>query len=272
MPRDRLARALHMQKQRHEKNRRVHFAQQAKDSKEAAVKYTNNLRASLLKPKETSISINNSSTSLNTNIHTNIKVENPPAPPQQSPTLNNNRRKRKRDEERNLALKQYRKTYLGINSELSADQRIGKFVASETFPPLGQVQQDKEPPTPTELRTTGFGQTSINHSFNQEASFETTLLCIVKSGFLDEESKKELGETHPLIEHLIKMIKELAAVDFSSLRTYNTEWATQKETPKERVRLLLACLLHYDGRVGDVMRYLGGNYTAEYRDINNRIE
>ena len=38
------------------------------------------------------------------------------------------------------------------------------------------------------------------------------------------------------------------------------------------MKLFLACLFHYDLNVGDVMRFVGNNYTGEYRNVAERIE
>ena len=35
----------------------------------------------------------------------------------------------------------------------------------------------------------------------------------------------------------------------------------------QRVKLFTACLIHFDGNVGDVICYVGGNYTAEYKNV-----
>ena len=122
------------------------------------------------------------------------------------------------------------------------------------------------------LRTTGFGRLSKRHNFRQEACFETTVLCLFKSEYLDDKSHRAVCDTHPLISHLSKMITQLKSFDFGSLREYNKNWATQTEIPKHKSITTLACLLHYDGRVSDVMRFSSNNYTAEYRTIRERIK
>ena len=68
------------------------------------------------------------------------------------------------------------------------------------------------------------------------------------------------------------MITQLKSFDFGSLREYNKNWASQTEIPKHKSITTLACLLHYDGRVSDVMRFSSNNYTAEYRTIRERIK
>ena len=71
---------------------------------------------------------------------------------------NNSRRKRNRAENKNIELEEFRRKYLGIDPELSVDQRVGKLTNTKTThksPP--EPPQQAAPPTATELRTTGFG-------------------------------------------------------------------------------------------------------------------
>ena len=139
--------------------------------------------------------------------------------------------------------------------------------------PQGTVHHHKHTwPTPTELRTTGFGRLSKRHNFRQEACFETIVLSLFKSEYLDKASLQTVYGSHQLIAHLDKMRKKLENHDFGSLREYNENWSTQTDIPKHKSITTLACLLHYDGRVSDVMRYSSNNYTAEYRNMKQRIK
>ena len=89
---------------------------------------------------------------------------------------------------------------------------------------------------------------------------------------LCRNSEIALRGTQPLIDHLAKMLTTLKHHDFMCLRQYNKNWAAQQEIPQERVINFLACLLHYNGRVGDVIRFASNNYTAEHRNIPERIK
>ena len=46
----------------------------------------------------------------------------------------------------------------------------------------------------------------------------------------------------------------------------------QTHIPLTKKMYFLSCLLHYDMRVANVMRYVGHNYTRAYRNILNRVE
>ena len=186
------------------------------------------------------------------------------------------RSKRKATRERNPLLQDFKRTRLGIDTSLTPDQHIGKS------PPQGQPVQCQSPPpvhlpttiwpSATKLRSSGFGRPSKRHNFRQTACFETTFICLFKSKFLDESSLLTLCSLHPLIHHLCAMIERLKTHDFSVLATYNLSWSSQQEIPKNKAITTLAALLHYDGRVSDVMRFAGNNYTGEYRNIKKRIK
>ena len=77
---------------------------------------------------------------------------------------------------------------------------------------------------------------------------------------------------HPLIRHLAKMIKGYARVDFRPLRNIDTNYQSQKEIPRDKVKMFMACLFHYNFSVANVYRYAGNNYTASYCDVAGSIE
>ena len=150
-----------------------------------------------------------------------------------------------------------------IPSEKSNEERV-----------LVQGYEASTPPTAAKLQSKGYGKPSKNHSFTQEASFETVLFQVLKVGsrYLTKEDQLSLCGTHPLINHLHQMIGYYSKVDFSKLREYDPNYATQKEIPSARIEMFMACLFFYDLRVANVMRYVGNNYTAEYRNVTKMIE
>jgi len=129
-------------------------------------------------------------------------------------------------------------------------------------------------PTVSELLSKGFGKPSKDHSFTQEASFETVVFQVLKvgSGYLDDTDRLNLRLAHPLLSHLDKMIIAYKSVDFSKLREYNLDYASQQEIPRDRVQMFMACLFHYDLSVANVMRYIGNNYTGGYRTVEQMVD
>ena len=113
----------------------------------------------------------------------------------------------------------------------------------------------------------GFGQPSKQHSFTQTAAFETVTFHILKNSYLDQKAEATLRASHPLINHMAQMIDYYAHYDFTWLKKPNPHWASQSSISAEKVKACMACLFHYDLNASMVMRYLGGNYTGEHRDI-----
>lgn len=137
-----------------------------------------------------------------------------------------------------------------------------------------EIARQHDLPTVTELYSGGFGQPSKNHSFTQEAAFETILFQFLKVGmdYLQPDEQAALLATHPLVEHLHVSLKKFSRIDFSSLREPDLEYASQKEIPTKKIQMFMACLFHYDLSLPNVMRYVGGNYTAAYRNITQMVE
>ena len=76
-----------------------------------------------------------------------------------------------------------------------------------------------------------------------------------------------LYATNSLIPHMSRMIDTLDNYDFRWIQNTDINWAFQKTIPPERVKAMMACLLHFNLDVSLLFRYLGGNYTGAYRDV-----
>ncbi len=205
--------------------------------------------------------------------------------------------------ERHAELRQYQQEVLGVNLDASKSQGIGELdcynddsivcngngidtsvatasekttdIDSETVRIVAEAEAvviRKELPTVTELFDGGFGKPSKNHSFTQEASFETVVFQVMKSDYLTEDGILNLQAAHPLLHHLYEMMKIYSKVDFRPLREYNWNYASQKEIPQSRIKMFMACLFHYDLSVANVMRFLGKNYTGGYRNIEKAVQ
>ena len=116
-----------------------------------------------------------------------------------------------------------------------------------------------------------FGKLSKDHSFTSEASFEHCLIHIFKSNYLIAEDTNNLLNCHALFRHLHKMIGWSKNIDFSDIKRHIPDYQDQKSIKTDRVKLFLAALLHYDLDVPTLIRYLGGNYTGEYRNVEDIV-
>ncbi|KAL7525720.1 hypothetical protein ACHAXR_001127, partial [Thalassiosira sp. AJA248-18] len=72
---------------------------------------------------------------------------------------------------------------------------------------------------------------------------------------------------NPEYEAIITNVPKLMNVDFSALLDERLDYAEQTHIKKERVRLMEACAVHYDLDSGLVLRSVGGEYSAEWRDV-----
>ena len=124
-------------------------------------------------------------------------------------------------------------------------------------------------PKPHQLIKRGFGPPSLSHSFDQEPTFETTYVIVLKAGFFTPSDIVTLHDTHPLLAHLLSSCVHLRTYDFRWLSEYNPTWATQTCLSETRAYAFLACLLHYDLSIANVVRFLGNNYTGAYRNITS---
>ena len=61
-------------------------------------------------------------------------------------------------------------------------------------------------------------------------------------------------------------------VDFSTLFFSDPEWESQKEIPFSKKMKLLTCLMYVDFDVPYLIRYLGGQYTGDDRDVSAIIK
>ncbi len=121
--------------------------------------------------------------------------------------------------------------------------------------------------TPLQLYKTNFGCQDTNHSVTQVACFETTLFFLIKSSFLDHTSMRHFYKTNPLILHMVRMIDTLSSYDVRWIKDTDMEWENQTIISPEHRNKMMACVFHYNMDVPLLIRYLGGNYMAECRDV-----
>jgi len=112
----------------------------------------------------------------------------------------------------------------------------------------------------------------LDHTFTSEASFEHILIFVLKGSFLLESDKENLLNTHPLIKHFNKMLNWSYNIQFADITNPIKKFATQKGIYMTRVKKLLAVTFHYDMDIPTVIRFLGNNYTGEYKNSENIIK
>ena len=171
-------------------------------------------------------------------------------------------------------LTEFNKKYLGNPDHDPTVASLGKSFY-DRYLSLSAVGNDtrandappQRPPAPRTLLRSSFGRPSANHSFNQEACFETTYVLVLKSGFFEPSDILALHQCHPLLSHLLCSCVHLRNYNFLWLAEYNLDWAKQESLSNSKAYAFLACLLHYNLSVAHVIRFLGNNYTGAYRNI-----
>ena len=118
------------------------------------------------------------------------------------------------------------------------------------------------------LKNTKFGKPYLNHSFKSEAMFEHIIIFLLKSKYLSDQEEVKLSECHPLFSHLNKMLKWSSNIDFSDINQPIKDYHLQTSIDQTRVKKMLAGVLHYELDIPIFIRFLGGNYTAEYRNVS----
>lgn len=131
------------------------------------------------------------------------------------------------------------------------------------------------PPTPAELYRRI--PAKCDKTYGTEATFGQALVVLVQQGWLeltDDEVDAGvcdvcdvLASMNPEYEAVIVNVPKLMKVDFSPLLEEDLGYAERTEIDKHTVWMMTACLAHYKMDYGLVLRYLGGEFTAEWRNV-----
>ena len=189
-----------------------------------------------------------------------------------------------KDKSAHSALVSYNNKYRGLNTAMS-EPLNGKCITKSGLVMLYRkftrkvIDHSEHPPLWKQLLPTRaelhspkrFGSPSVNHSNTQTACFETCIYPILTSGYLDLYAFCTVCHTHALFEHLAKMIIQCTSYDFTWIAYEDPYWKQQSDVPQSHARAMLAALFHYGMHAPDVMRFLGGTYTGEHRNINDIV-
>ena len=114
---------------------------------------------------------------------------------------------------------------------------------------------------------TKFGKPSLNHSFISEATFEHVAIHIFKSNLLDDISHRNLSNTHPLLNHLSRLITDFNKIDYSDLSKPNENFENNPNNTFHRRMAHLSCLLDCNFEIPTLIKHLGNVHTGDDRDI-----
>ena len=138
-------------------------------------------------------------------------------------------------------------------------QRLEQF-ATSILPSSVQVQLAQP-----------FGKDSINQSFYAEKCFRHILLPLLKSGYLARRTTKKLEIASYRARQLQQLRKKYTPIDFRPLQGFQTNWEAVDEIHPDWKAMTSACLLHYNGDVATVVRWIGGPHTNEHIDTQSTL-
>ena len=109
-----------------------------------------------------------------------------------------------------------------------------------------------------------FGKDTSFQSFFAEKCFRHVLLPVLKSGYLSCRAVKQLERASYRARQLRQLIKRYAHVDFRPLQGFQSDWEEVSTIREDWKAMTSAFLLHFNGDVATVVRWLGGpHHTAE---------
>ena len=169
-------------------------------------------------------------------------------------------------------LRAFQKKYLGIENFDATEAKLGEFFYHD----LARVSYDVSSPdmhwrecipTRWDLYRSAFGRPSLSHSFHQVPCLDTCSFHLLQSGFLSPVCMCRWFDASPVMARLAATMVAYQRYDFRWAKEYNLEWASQQVIDPDREAAYTAILLHYKMDVSLLMRYLGNNFTGEYRDV-----
>ncbi len=92
------------------------------------------------------------------------------------------------------------------------------------------------------------------------------MLGAERSGFLTQNDWNAVKCIDSGYNEIVDLAERVRDLDFSPLRQERLDYASQKEISQARVDMAAACLFHYGGEVGSLVRYCGKEFIAAHRD------
>ena len=108
--------------------------------------------------------------------------------------------------------------------------------------------------------------------YTVEPQFHNAAFFLVREGFLEQQEMRTLRAVSSHFRDMVDQVPKLMQVDFSPLLQPRVDYSTQNEISMERVEMMSACLVYYGLNYGLVVRYLGGEYTGEWRDVDGILK
>lgn len=122
-----------------------------------------------------------------------------------------------------------------------------------------------------------FGKDNITQCFYSTPGLRHVLLPLWKSGFLAgcQADWDAFAAAYFPVRLLRDLLQDYGNVPFQGVRGFPTTWETETEVNTDRVSMATAALLHFNGSVADLVRWIGGPHVGAHRDhlgILQRLE
>ena len=118
-----------------------------------------------------------------------------------------------------------------------------------------------------------FGKENLSQCFYSTPGLRHILLPLWKSGFLAgcREDWEAFSLAYYPVRILRDLLQEYGDVPFAGIRGYSEAWASGTDVDSRRVAMATAALLHFNGSVADLVRWIGGPHVGEHRDHQDII-
>jgi hypothetical protein len=113
-----------------------------------------------------------------------------------------------------------------------------------------------------------FGKDNLSQHFYSTPGLRHILLPLWKSGFLydDPTSWSSFCDAYFPASILRDLLKEFGDVPFRGIRGFPEGWESETSINQERVAMATAGLLHFNGSVANLVRWIGGPHVGAQRD------
>jgi hypothetical protein len=113
-----------------------------------------------------------------------------------------------------------------------------------------------------------FGKDNLSQRFYSTPGLRHVLLPLWKSGFLydDSESWSAFCSAYFPASILRDLLLDYGDTPFRGIRGYPPGWESETAVNEERVAMATAALLHFNGSVADLVRWIGGPHVGAHRD------
>jgi hypothetical protein len=122
------------------------------------------------------------------------------------------------------------------------------------------------PPRVREKLDQKYGKDNLRQCFKSQACLRLVLLPLLRSHFLQESDWKNLVTVSFEAAMLTDLVRDYHDVDFQNLRGYYRPPEDMDDIPDHRVRMASAALVHFDGDMAELVRWMGGTHVGAHRE------